>query len=220
MSDATEMKKTKRIERDLSIEKTEAILDGAMQEFLVHGYAATSMDKIAAAAGVSKATVYSHFHDKVGLFTALIQRMACRKALFGMQELQSTQGDPALALRQFANQMLDNIAADPQILTFIRLVIGESGRFPELAQAFVENVEKPGLELLTRYLATHPDFQFPDPEIAARAFIGTLIHFVLIERVLHGSSILPMERERLLNHLLDLIVCSHQQSHRQQVHPS
>ncbi|HAG82353.1 MAG TPA: TetR family transcriptional regulator, partial [Cyanobacteria bacterium UBA12227] len=52
------MKKPKSVERELSAEKTEAILDGAMQEFLAHGYAATSMDKVAATAGVSKATVY------------------------------------------------------------------------------------------------------------------------------------------------------------------
>lgn len=212
----TGMRKTKRMERELSVEKTEAILDGAMQEFLVHGYAATSMDKIASAAGVSKATVYSHFQDKVGLFTALIQRMACKKALFGQELLQSSQGDPSLALRQFANQMLDNIAADPQILTFIRLVVGESGRFPELAQAFVKNVEKPSLDLLTQYLDSHPDLQIPDPEVAARAFIGTMIHFVLMGQMLHGSSILPMERERLLNHLLTLIIGNHQR----QNHPS
>jgi len=39
-----------------------------------HGYAATSMDRVAIAAGVST-TVYSHFQDKEGLFTALIQRL-------------------------------------------------------------------------------------------------------------------------------------------------
>jgi TetR/AcrR family transcriptional regulator of autoinduction and epiphytic fitness len=214
MVDTTAMRKNKRAERELSNEKAQAILDGAMQEFLVHGYAATSMDKIAAAAGVSKATVYSHFQDKVGLFTVLIQRMACKKELFAQELLQSTQGDPNLALRQFANQMLDNIAADPQILTFIRLVIGESGRFPELAQAFVKNIEKPSLDLLTQYLGTHPDLQFSDPEVAARAFIGTMIHFVLMGQVLHGSSILPMERERLLDHLLNLIIRSHQRQMR------
>jgi AcrR family transcriptional regulator len=208
--------KKNRMERELSVEKTEAILDGAMQEFLVHGYAATSMDKIAAAAGVSKATVYSHFQDKTGLFTALIQRMACQKELFVLQELQTTQAEPMLALQHFANQMLDNITADPQILTFIRLIIGESGRFPELAQAFVENIEKPAIVGMTAYLSSHPNLQFPDPEVAARAFIGTLIHFVLIDRVLQGGSILPMERKRLLTHLLKLIIGSHQQ----QVHPS
>ena len=61
--------------RQLSPEKAEAILAGGMQEFLAHGYAGTSMDRIATAAGVSKATVYSHFQDKEGLFTALIEQL-------------------------------------------------------------------------------------------------------------------------------------------------
>jgi TetR/AcrR family transcriptional regulator len=60
-------------------EKAEQILTGAMQEFLVHGYAATSMDRVAKAAGVSKATVYTYFQDKEGLFAALVQRFAQRK---------------------------------------------------------------------------------------------------------------------------------------------
>ncbi|HEY9832621.1 MAG TPA: helix-turn-helix domain-containing protein, partial [Stenomitos sp.] len=89
------MKKTKSVDRELSAEKTNAILDGAMQEFLANGYAATSMDKVAAAAGVSKATVYSHFQDKQGLFTALVQRLACKKEIFSLENLQSVQDDPA-----------------------------------------------------------------------------------------------------------------------------
>lgn len=56
--------KTTITERSRSQAKTEAILQGAMQEFLKHGYAATSMDKVAKAAGVSKATVYSHFGEQ------------------------------------------------------------------------------------------------------------------------------------------------------------
>jgi AcrR family transcriptional regulator len=45
-------------------DKTEQILQGAMREFLTHGYAGTSMDKVAKTGGVSKATVYSYFADK------------------------------------------------------------------------------------------------------------------------------------------------------------
>lgn len=217
MSDLIAMKKNKRIERELSVEKTEAILDGAMQEFLVHGYAATSMDKIAAAAGVSKATIYSHFQDKTGLFTALIQRLASKKRLFVLQELQSMQQEePTLALKYFANQMLDNITGRPADSHLHSRDYWRIRTVSELAQAFVKNIEKPGIEAVTRYLGSHPNLQFPDPEVAARTFIGTLIHFVLIERVLHGGSILPMERERLLDHLLSLIIVSHQR----QIHPS
>jgi AcrR family transcriptional regulator len=200
------MKKTKSLERELSAEKTNAILDGAMQEFLANGYAATSMDKVAAAAGVSKATVYSHFRDKEGLFTALVQRLASKKEIFSLEKLRSVQGDPASFLRGYAIGMLDNVADDPQVLTFLRIIIGESGRFPELARAFVQNIEKPTLELLSQYFASHPELQLPDPEVAARMFVGTLVHFVILRDVLHSGDIVPMERDRLLENLLHVII--------------
>ncbi len=202
------MKKTKSPDRELSSEKAEAILDGAMQEFLAHGYAATSMDKVAAAAGVSKATVYSHFQDKEGLFTALIQQLAQKKSVFNLQNLQSLQEEPSRALRSFAKGMLENIMTDPQILTLIRLIIGESGRFPKLAQAFVRNIEKPTIDALTQYLSSHPEIRLPDPEVAARTFIGALVHFIILQEMLHGKEILPMERDRLIDSLVYLITAT------------
>lgn len=192
--------------RDLSPEKTEAILDGAMQEFLENGYAGARVDKIVAAAGVSKATVYRHFPDKEALFTALIQRMACKKELFQLENFQSLEEDPVTFLKRYANGMLDNVAGDPQILTFLRIIIGESGRFPELARAFVQNIEKPSLDCLTKYFSSHPKLQIADPEVTARAFVGTLIHFVMLRDVLHGGDIVPMDRDRLLDSLLKLII--------------
>ncbi|MEP0886027.1 TetR/AcrR family transcriptional regulator [Trichocoleus sp. ST-U3] len=199
------MKKTKSPDRELSAEKAKAILDGAMQEFLAHGYAATSMDKVAAAAGVSKATVYSHFQDKEGLFTALIQQLAQKKSVFNLQNIQSLEGEPSIVLRRFATGMLENVMTDPQILTLIRLIIGESGRFPELAQSFVRNIEKPTIEALSQYLASHPKLRLPDPEVASRTFIGALVHYIILQEMLHGEDILPLERNRLIDSLVDLI---------------
>jgi len=177
-----------------------------MQEFLTHGYAATSMDRVAAAAGVSKATVYNHFQDKEGLFKALIRRLAQKKELFAQENLPLGSGEPAVCLKRYAQSMLANIAADPQVLTFLRIVIGESGRFPELARTFVEYVEKPTLMRLTTYLAQHPALDLPDPEVAARAFTGAMVHFVIMRDLLHGGEILPMECDRLLDNLLPLIL--------------
>jgi AcrR family transcriptional regulator len=56
--------------------KAEQILQGAMQEFLQHGYTATSMARIAATAGVSKETLYSYFESKEKLFAAIVERTA------------------------------------------------------------------------------------------------------------------------------------------------
>lgn len=55
--------------RPKDLAKRAAILDAAERMFLRHGYEGVSMDQIAAAAGVSKLTVYSHFGDKDALFT-------------------------------------------------------------------------------------------------------------------------------------------------------
>lgn len=200
------MNNVKNADRELSSEKREAILRGAMQEFIEHGYAGARIDKIVAAAGVSKATVYRHFADKEALFTTLIQRMASKATLFQQQDFPSPQEEPVGFLKRFANEMLDNIAQNPQELTLLRIIMGESGRFPELAQAFVQEIEKPTLDFLTQYLATHPKLQLADPEVTARTLIGTLIHFVTVRDLLHGQEVMPMDRDRLVDGLIDLLI--------------
>ncbi|MBE9005534.1 TetR/AcrR family transcriptional regulator [Fortiea sp. LEGE XX443] len=207
------MRKNKRqteqdnIDRSPSAEKVDAILAGAMQEFLENGYAATTMDKVTAAAGVSKTTVYSYFQDKETLFAALVERLAQEKCLplFNPQDPEFHQGEPKIVLRQVAANVLEKVTCEQEFLGLIRLIIGESGRFPLLAQVFLRNIEKPGLELMCQYFAAHPELQLPDPEVAARIFIGTLVHFMILQYMLHGQDILPMERDRLIDNLVKLI---------------
>ncbi len=176
-----------------------------MQEFLAHGYAATSMDRVAAAAGVSKATVYSHFGDKEGLFKALVKRLAQQKIL-RLTELDCWHEAPRHSLPQLITTALQHVLCDPQHLAFIRLIIGESGRFPKLAQIFVQNLSKPGIELMSHYLAHHPQLNIADPEATARIIIGAVVYFVQIQEMLHGQDIVPMESERLIKAITDLVV--------------
>src|SRR4051794_11294122 len=58
--------------RPPSAAKRSAILAAATESFLTHGYTRTTLDDVAAAAGVSKQTVYSHFTDKETLFLAVL----------------------------------------------------------------------------------------------------------------------------------------------------
>jgi len=185
-------------------EKAEQILTGAMQEFLVHGYAATSMDRVAKTAGVSKATVYTYFQDKEGLFTALVQRFAQRKFSI-IQRFLPSEGDAFVVLRQLLTKALNEIICDSQEIALLRLIIGESGRFPELAQIFVRTLVKPGVETLSQYLASSPNLKIADPEATARIFLGALVHFMLVQKILHGQDILPMESDRLIDSLMYLL---------------
>ncbi|QIR39666.1 TetR/AcrR family transcriptional regulator [Tolypothrix sp. PCC 7910] len=197
--------KVDEVERESSVEKVEQILQGAMQEFLKHGYAGTSMDKVAVAAGVSKATVYSHFQDKEELFKVLLEHLSRQKfnSIFGTEPLQ---GEPTVVLRQLGTKALEHMVADQEHRALMRVLIGESGRFPELAQICVRAMIKPVVETLTQYVASHPELKINDPEAVARILLGSLVHFHIVQDVLHGQEILPMESDRVINTMIDLIV--------------
>jgi AcrR family transcriptional regulator len=195
-----------------SQDKIEAILQGAMQEFLTHGFAATTMDKVTAAAGVSKTTVYSYFQDKETLFIALIEHLVatCGDVL-NPQNLELFAGEPRKVLADlatnFLNQLSQNVSNKPELLDLIRLMIAESGRFPMLAQHMVRHRDKQFVQVVTQYLRSRPELQLTDPEATTRVFLGTLIHFVMVEYMLQAGEILPMERQRLIDCLVDLITC-------------
>ena len=194
-------------EKNLSSEKTGAILHGAMEEFLGNGYAATSMDRVAKAAKVSKATVYSHFQDKESLFVAIIRHLVEEKFLrvFDPVNVDKTRLDPEMVLRKLAYRMLDT-ADKAHFKNFMRVIIGESGRFPNLARAFITNIEKTGFRLLKEYFTASPEFEFEDPEAIARIFVGSLAHYIIVQEMLYGKEIIPMEKERLVENLVALLM--------------
>lgn len=182
---------------EIVLDKPRQILQGAMQEFLARGYAAASMDRVATAAGVSKATIYSHFGDKERLFKALVEQMAQER----MREIMGSLDrdlDPRAGIHQLLHTALADCCQNREFHDFKRMLVGESGRFPELAKTFVEHLCKPGFEALTEYLRDCPAFNFPDPEAIARIIVGAIVHFALVQNMLHGEEILPMEADRLV----------------------
>ena len=185
-------------------EKAEQILKGAMPEFLQHGYACTSMDKVAKVAGVSKQTLYSHFSDKDGLFTALVERIATEK--FNLVWSQPLQGQPEQVLRDLAKRILKENINDNEYLCFVRLIVAESGKRPDLAQLFLKTVCQPSVIILTQYLQAHPQLNIVDPEATARIFVGSLIHFIMVQEVLSGQEVMPMDEDRMIDSLVRLIV--------------
>jgi TetR/AcrR family transcriptional regulator, regulator of autoinduction and epiphytic fitness len=94
---------------------------------------------------------------------------------------------------------------DRENLAFTRLIIGESGRFPELAKIFVENMTKQGIKTLSQYLAAYPELNIPDPEAIARILIGSIVYFSMTQEMLYGKDIIPMEEERLVASLMHLV---------------
>lgn len=120
-----------------SAQKRRAILDAARQLFLQHGYVSTSMDDVAARAGVSKQTLYKHYGDKRRMFIELLtgeMGQADGGVAALADAIPSTQDLPA-DLRAYARAYLSAIM-QPDLIRLRRVVIGEAERFPELAETW------------------------------------------------------------------------------------
>jgi len=182
--------------------KQEKILEGALEVFLQQGYERASMDQVALTAGVSKSTIYSHFRDKEGLFKALIIRLTTQRfqIVFGDNALT---GDPEVVLRHIAETILNNV--DEKYLSFMRLLVGESARFPDLAQLFVCNLPKKSLEALVTYFNQHQELGIVTPEATARIFLNSIIGFIFSQEILHGKEIIPFDKNQLIDTLIALI---------------
>lgn len=188
----------------LNPEKHQQILMGALSEFLAQGYAGTSVDRIAKAAQVSKPTVYTYFQSKENLFKVLVQTMA-EEPFFAVLGQEPLTGEPDVALRALVISTLENLAENPKQLDFLRLVLGESGRFPELGQALVQALIKPALEHLSHYLASRPELKIADPGAIAEIILGTILFHVVTQELLHGYGVLPRGRDRLVEQLIALV---------------
>ncbi len=199
----------KKSPRSKASEKAEAILEGAMQEFMASGYAATSMDRIAIAAGVSKPTLYNYFQDKESLFIALIEKLVEGKFknIFAPEHLQYPipSGQGKIFLRELAQKIIINSVNEPKFLDFMRIIMGESGRFPEIARTFVRTVEATSFQTLTHLFTNYPELRINDPQVAARIFLGTIVHYIITQKLLHGEDILQIDSDRLIEGLIDCL---------------
>ncbi|HSS05991.1 MAG TPA: TetR/AcrR family transcriptional regulator [Rhodanobacteraceae bacterium] len=122
--------------RPKDLEKRAAILAAAKRLFPLSGFEGTSMDAIAAEAGVSKLTVYSHFTDKETLFVAAIRARCTDQvpdALFDVD----TSGPVRGQLEAIARAFLALITS-PEAISLHRLLTSSGSGSPKLGQLFWE----------------------------------------------------------------------------------
>jgi TetR/AcrR family transcriptional regulator, mexJK operon transcriptional repressor len=168
--------------------KAGKILDAARRVFMTDGYGAASMDAIAKAAGVSKATVYAHFSGKDQLFGAIIaQQCRVHSAIPELDDIERS--TPEEALRALGRNFAD-LVLSPEVLDLYRIVVAETARFPELGRTLYETGPKRGIGRLAEYLQQLSDRGFldvPEPHIAARQFFGMIRSDLYLRRMFNIS---------------------------------
>lgn len=176
--------------------KRRAIVQAATQLFLTYNYRSVSMDKIAGAAPVSKATLYNHFTSKNELLAAVVGEL-CTSLLQTITQTLSEEDDAEQTLQKIAAAFID-LLYSPDGLAIYRLVIAESHEFPELGKMVYDNGAKLALMQLETYLQQLQNsgcFYIPDTRFAADAFFSLLkgdLHF----RCLLSIQAAPTEAEK------------------------
>jgi TetR/AcrR family transcriptional repressor of mexJK operon len=153
--------------------KRELVLDAAVELFLADGFDRTSMDAVAARAGVSKTTVYAHFGDKFELFRAVTERGGAALDLDLDQAALVSADDPEERLAHIVFKVLEATSA-PQYLAFLRVMTVESARHPELAKSIRSLGVPHVVDVMSAALredATRHGYTLPDPEVYAALFI-------------------------------------------------
>lgn len=115
------------------------LLSAALDVFVEKGFAATRLDEIARKAGVSKGTLYLYYDSKEALLKAVVQESIVALIAEAETEIGQIKDDPPAKLAMLIQRWWDKVCAT-KLGGIPKLVMGEAGNFPEVADYFFQNV--------------------------------------------------------------------------------
>ncbi|MCB2253653.1 TetR/AcrR family transcriptional regulator [Pseudomonas chlororaphis] len=195
----------------LTDRKREAILQAAITEFRASGFDITSMDKIAATAGVSKRTVYNHFPSKEELFTEILHKLWA-----SIRARSDILYHPGLTLREQLRALLLaklQLLADHNFLDLARVAIAATLHSPERAQYMVARMgeREEGLMVWIRAAAADGRLKPLDPDFAAQQLHGMLKTFAFWPQVtLNRPPLEAPEQQRIVESAIDMFLACYQ----------
>jgi len=180
----------------LTDRKRAAILDAAVAEFRDSGYEATSMDRIAASAGVSKRTVYNHFPSKEALFTRILEEMWER----GADGLDLPyRGDQPLRpqLLELVEQKM-RLLHDASFVDLARVAIAAGVHSPDLARELIARLgnREEGLTTWVRAAAADGKLKTEDPVFASMQLQGLVKGFAFWPQIAMGQPPLTTAQQK------------------------
>ncbi|MCK8668187.1 TetR/AcrR family transcriptional regulator [Pseudomonas azerbaijanoccidens] len=195
----------------LTDRKREAIIQAAIAEFRTNGFDITSMDKIAATAGVSKRTVYNHFPSKEELFAEILNQLWDR-----VLAEQETPYRPDQPLREQLQRILSVKLAtmgDDNFLDLARVAIAAAIHSPERAQSMVARMgeREEGLTVWIRAAQADGRLKTVAPDFAAQQLQGMLKSFAFWPQISMGQpSLSPAMQRTVVDSALDMFLACYQ----------
>jgi AcrR family transcriptional regulator len=161
--------------------RPEEILDAALAVFTEKGFAGTRLDEVARAAGISKGTLYLYFKSKQEIFEAAIQH-TINPRLEQVEKLVGDDEGPAADLLARLIREWWSYVTGSHISALPKLIISESGNFPELAKFFTQHVVRRTRQLFASVIQKGMDrgeFINGDATTLARLALAPMIQGVI-----------------------------------------
>jgi TetR/AcrR family transcriptional regulator, mexJK operon transcriptional repressor len=162
--------------------KQDAILASARDEFFEYGFESASIERIAAAANVSKVTIYNHFQNKENLFSAMVGS-ECRIMRGNLPAISDEEIPLRAELMNFAQSMMEFLSS-PDIIRFDRRMAAEVERHPAMGELFLNAGPRLMQNMLTEMLAGEMErgrLDKADPKEAAAHLYGIVKGFADVE---------------------------------------
>ena len=184
----------------VSERKHDAIARAALTLFASDGYERTSVDAIAAEAGVSKRTVYSHYGDKENLFLSVVRETydAMLKRITEIVERTAWDGELRTALTACVTEVTRSIVRAPERSTLVRLLITEAPHFPALIDLLHTREIPPLIAAPLTRLAAAGRLAVADPAQAAEHLSALTVGQVTSRSLLGTVQLSEDETARLL----------------------
>ncbi|MBM6446742.1 TetR/AcrR family transcriptional regulator [Pseudomonas mohnii] len=195
----------------LTDRKREAIIQAAIAEFRANGFEITSMDKIAATAGVSKRTVYNHFPSKEELFAEILNQLWTRVTT--EQETPYRADQPLREQLRLQLMAKMQMLGDDNFLDLARVAIAATIHSPERAQDMVARLGEREESLTVWIRAAQADGRLKavDPAFAAQQVQGLLKSFAFWPQVSMGLPGLSADMQgTVVESALDMFLACYQ----------
>jgi TetR/AcrR family transcriptional regulator, mexJK operon transcriptional repressor len=185
------------------------ILDAARDVFLDCGYRVTTMDVVAQAAGVSKATVYALFTSKDRLFAEMIEREGHHQTA----AIDTTADAPATdVLRRFATDAAALLLSASNT-AMSRTVSSESGRSPEVGRLFYANGPDRLIGRLAGYLAQamkRGELRKANSRLAAAQFLAVIVGDLQLRLAMGLAPPSPAEQRSVVKAGVEMFIRAYQ----------
>lgn len=162
--------------------RPDEVLDAALDLFIERGFSPTRVEDIAKGAGISKGAVYLYFDSKEAILKALVRRAIVPVAEGAEAIAKAGAGDPAETIRSMVRLVAGRLS-DPRLSAIPRLVIAESGSFPDVVSMYRREVIDRGLGALESVIRQGVEsgvFRTVDPNLAVRNIAGPIfVHMLL-----------------------------------------